>query len=591
MQPSPEGPMTQSQMSLPSPDADSVRDELRRQYRLLRDEMVIRLVTTVLAYALSAIFLDWPVIVACAAVNLVAETTNLILLRDMDPEKDSGSYRVTLVMGFLIQFAYVIPPALIWHNDTEYAKAFAIGMVLSRLLHLVSVVSTHLPLGMAGFIAVSVVVMSSSTVYWLRMMDIPGLVIGSICALAVLFYCLSAMLACNRLHRETAAGQREALAANAAKGRFLAMMSHELRTPLNAILGMGHAERQRSTDAIGRERLGVLITSAESLGTILDDILDMSAIQQGKMPIRPRPTQLRDEVSMVIDLFRPRADETKVRITMDLAPDVPRRALTDPQRLRQCLSNLLSNALKHTERGEVRVEARMAPRVQAAPLLRIEVSDSGRGVPQDWAETIFIPFARGPGVGLGNGLGLSISRALARQMGGDLRLLPQHPGEQGARFVLTIEIETLPDLPPASPAESCGTASLAGRVVLAVDDLATNRLVALTYLRLLGAVAIEAASGDEALATLQREKVDLVLLDMNMPAMDGLTTLRHLRALPSPLASVPVVAMTADALAEHRQRYMAAGLDGYLTKPMSPEQIEAELLRVLEASSPQPVTG
>lgn len=238
----------------------------------------------------------------------------------------------------------------------------------------------------------------------------------------------------------------------------------------------------------------------------------------------------------------------------------------------------------------------MAPHAGGTPILRIEIADTGRGIRDDDCQVIFDPFVRGhstlPDLD-GRGLGLSISRALARQMGGDLELvpknrpLPHHPlgadWQQGAVFALTLALpvaNAMPNNPkPETPAATLQ--SLHGRRIMTVDDIATNRLVTLSYLTLLGAHGTEADGGAMALRLLAEQPFDLVLLDMNMPGMDGIEALRHIRALPGSLGRVPVIALTADATEDHRTHYLAQGLDGYLAKPLTPDQLEAELLRLL----------
>ena len=370
--------------------------------------------------------------------------------------------------------------------------------------------------------------------------------------------------------------------ANAAKGTFLAQMSHELRTPLNAILGMGHAELRRTQDPVSIERLSVLISSAEGLSTILDDILDMSAIQGGHLPIRRQAIDLRSEIAATAALFRPQIDEAGLSLILDLPENLPDWALMDAQRLRQCLSNLLSNALKNTATGHIAIRAQRVVRSGQAALLQIEVSDTGTGISADVAEAMFEPFTRGPGTSLGTGLGLSITRALARQMGGDLHLrTPEMGAPQGAQFILTLALDAT--LPPKEARQTSTVApiNLAGHRILVVDDIATNRLVAVTYLRFFGAEAIEASSGSEALKSLATEHIDLVLLDMNMPEMTGLETFTALRKLPAPFGQVPVLAMTANTQSDQRKLYCDTGLNGYLAKPVTPDDAAVEIQRVL----------
>jgi two-component system, sensor histidine kinase len=237
--------------------------------------------------------------------------------------------------------------------------------------------------------------------------------------------------------------------------------------------------------------------------------------------------------------------------------------------------------------GGITVRAREIYRGPDDPILRIEVADTGSGIAPDKAEAMFEPFVRGPGTSLGTGLGLSITRALARQMGGDLQLDQSKFGlESGAHFVLTLPLQETSAPSPVQDSVAVSPINLAGRRVLVVDDIASNRLVAATYLRYFGANPVEAPDGGTALRCLANGGIDLVLLDMNMPEMDGLETFARLRKLPGPIGHVPVIAMTANTLSDHRKLYSDAGINGYLAKPVTPDVAAAEIRRVLESSAP-----
>lgn len=559
-----------------------LRDELSRQYRILMKDAPVRLATTTAAYALTTLFLPVPIILACFAVNLGGEIMSAHALKDLDPAANPARYRACLVWVFLLELAFSIVPAMMWHLEGPYMKAFAVGLAVTSIMHVSTVRAIHLPMGMVGFSAIALAAVSSNALLWIEKGDLGALAFSTVCAIAGLAYALGAILSNNQLHKETARGRAEAQAANLAKGTFLAQMSHELRTPLNAILGMGHAELRRTQDPISQERLSVLISSAEGLSTILDDILDMSAIQGGHLPIRNQPIDLKSEITATAALFRPQIDEAGLTLTLNLPNSLPAWISQDPQRLRQCLSNLLSNALKNTSQGQIVLTASRPLRSDGRSMLRIEVADTGPGIAPDQTTALFEPFVRGPGTGPGTGLGLSITRALARQMGGDLQLEQPRPGGlSGAHFILTLQLEETAPLRPQAVQEKARL-DLAGYRVLVVDDITSNRLVAATYLRFFGATPVEAASGTAALRYLSEGGIDLVLLDMNMPEMNGIETFMALRALPGPLGRVPVIAMTANALSDHRKLYADTGLEGYLAKPVSPDTAAMEIRRVMQ---------
>ncbi|WP_197082896.1 response regulator [Pseudorhodobacter ferrugineus] len=599
----------QTSPPMPPPNGHGQKEEIKRQLDLLWSERWGRLPLTVFALLLTAIYLPLWVSLLCTFVDIGCELVTMRYMRALDPKRHRWRYRFVLACTFVMQLAYAIAPALIWQMNDEYAKAFAVGLVMATLMQLISARTIHMPFGYSGFAAATTAILIGNTNYWLMQSDYHGLAFSTLAAIGGLAYTLIAMLSNNRLHRSAALDRKAALESNKAKSRFLTQMSHELRTPLNAILGMGHAEQRRSKDALSQNRLSVLISAAEGLSTILDDILDMSAIEAGRLPIRPQPAKPQREIAATLALFQPAIASAGLWLTQDVGPRLDEVWMFDPQRLRQCMSNLLSNALKNTAQGGIHVSAQMVLRASEAPLLCVEIADTGPGIPTAMHKTLFEPFSqnRKPKAGAdSNGLGLSICRTMAQQMGGDLAIAPNRPGQSGARFILTLQLGAAPPAPEANPplipappnqarahagtpmrpvggTEAGGTSQKsAGLCVLVVDDIATNRLVASTYLRMLGATMIEAESGAQALAVLAGMTPDLILLDMNMPEMNGLETLAKIRALPAPAGKVPVIAMTANAMADHRDLYLSSGVDGYLAKPINPARIEAEIKAVLD---------
>jgi len=574
------------QSTLLSAPNEPMRDEIARQLDVVWRERWQRIGLTALAFALSAVFLPWWVPLILAFINLSAEFLTMRLMRGLDPARDRRAYTLVLLCVFVMELVYVTSAGLIWQLQVPHAQALSLGLLLMTLIHLTTVRAIHLPFGLAGIAGVAVAVLVSNTAYWVGGGDWIGLALSTIGAVGGLSYTLTAMISNNRLHRATAEGRTTAQAADAAKSRFLAQMSHELRTPLNGILGMGQVELAHSSTPEARERLSVLVASAKGLGVILDDILDMSAIQEGKLPVRPGPADPRAEIEAALALFRPLAEAAGLRLRAQIAADLPPLASFDAQRLRQCLSNLLSNAIKNTRFGGIILTAGTEP----GHRVWIEVLDTGPGIPAGQEHLIFEPFQRGPlasrfahggaGAQPGTGLGLSISRVLAQRMGGDL-VVKASPS--GACFRLTVAMPPL--AAPTAPARHSPTPepalNLHGRRVLVIDDIASNRLVATSFLRLYGATSCEAESGLQAIAIARKGGIDLVLLDMNMPGMDGIATFAGLRRLPGSAGTVPVIAMTADAAEDHRRQYLGEGLDGYIAKPMTPDRIVAEIGRVL----------
>ncbi len=550
--------------SMSNADGERLQDELARQHRILRGEVVPRLLLVGLAYAICAQFVSPWIMVALFLVEVVGEVIAQRLLRGLDPLQSPLRYRLFLLSIVPMEAALISAAGLVWLQDDPYAKSIAVGIVMGSLLHLCSVRSIHLALGIVGMATVAVVVLAFNTAHWLNEGNLPGLAVSTLTAFSAIVYAATAMVSNHRLHRAGAEAASAAKAANVAKGRFLAQISHELRTPLNAVIGLVEIEAANAA-GFSRQRLRTVATSARDLAVMLDDAVDYSALTEGRVAVTPRPVALRPELSASLLVFELQARNQGRELAVGIERDVPPVVLIDSQRVRQCLGNLIGNALKHSTRGPVTVTVR-----HQRGRLQIDVADQGKGIPAAVQERVFEPFFRGSGDTPGVGLGLAISRAVARQMGGDLVLVPV---AQGTTFRLTVSA------PEAEAAQvTRGVADFRDRVILVVDDIATNRLVAAQLLVAAGARAVEAGSGPEALARLEQGGIDAVLLDLMMPGMDGQETLFRIREAHG--RRIPVVAMTADVLSIRRDDTLRERLDGFLPKPILPETLREVLAQV-----------
>jgi len=379
---------------------------------------------------------------------------------------------------------------------------------------------------------------------------------------------------------------------NAAKTRFLASVSHELRTPLNGIIGMTQLVAVESLSTLQRQRLDVLRHSAEHLVTVIGDLLDLSRIEFDRIELNPQPTLIAQTVRDVTDLLQPVAEDRGLgfEVVFDLA--LPAAAQMDASRVKQVLHNLIGNALKFTAQGSVGLAVSMTD-----GLLRFRVSDSGEGIPPDAIERIFDAFEQGPSstapARSGAGLGLTISRRLARAMGGDVTCRSV-PGT-GTTFEFTIAFRPTPRTPTPRPSLSEELAAAGettaepvvrpGRV-LVVEDNEVNALVVRGMLEQMGVNAELAIDGQKALARMGQTSYDLVLMDCQMPVLDGWEATRIWRARESRLRQkqrVPIVALTASAAAGERERCLEAGMDDYLSKPFTREALGALVDRYLAA--------
>ena len=379
---------------------------------------------------------------------------------------------------------------------------------------------------------------------------------------------------------ELLAKRREAEAASVAKSRFLATMSHEIRTPMGGVLGMLDLLLDSPLCAEQRQRAEIARASASTLLTILDDILDLSKLEADRVQLDPVHMRIDRLVGEVAALFRPMAEAKGLPVAVEMAPGVPPWLICDPVRLRQIVVNLLSNAVKFTDSG--RITLRIAYVARTARL-SIAVEDTGIGIEPEAAEHLFQPFSqldatldRRAG---GTGLGLAISNRLAALMGGDIAL-DSAPG-RGSTFIATV---SAPRGRPPEASEPDARAVQRPLAVLLVEDNATNQLVVSAMLQRGGHLVTKAGDGLEALEAIRTSRFDVVLMDIEMPRMDGPTATAAIRAMDGATASLPIIALTANAMAGDRERYLALGMTDYLSKPIDPKALAAALARA-DASS------
>lgn len=378
--------------------------------------------------------------------------------------------------------------------------------------------------------------------------------------------------------------RERALAAARAKSTFVAVAGHELRTPMNGLLGMAHA-LERSDLAPGqRQQVELMIKSGDSLMRLLNDVLDLSRVEAGKVELTPEPVDPRDVVADVVDAWRAAAQAKGLSLVVRFDDEVPACIAADPLRIRQVLTNLVSNAVKFTARGEVSVSVAAEP-ADGERLIRFAVSDTGPGVPAEAADRVFDSFtqadetiSRGYG---GAGLGLAISRAVARQLGGDLVLAPS---AVGACFVLSIRAPLA--LAPTKPEPEVDDEALGQIHVLMAEDNAVNQLVVRTMLEPAGVALTVVENGQEALEAMSQEHYDCVLMDINMPVMDGITALAAIRAGRAGDPGLPVIALTASAMAGDRERFLGLGFDDHLGKPVKPIDLITAIIRAVNPEPP-----
>ncbi len=379
---------------------------------------------------------------------------------------------------------------------------------------------------------------------------------------------------------ELEAKRLEAEGVSIAKSQFLATMSHEIRTPMNGVIGMLDLIRRTETDPAQRERAEIASASAHHLLAILNDILDLSKLQSDRITLERTPVDIRRLARDVVALMATGTEERAVEITAEIAEDVPAFVLCDVTRLRQVMMNLVGNAVKFTEAGSVTLLVCHGPEDR----LDVAVRDTGVGIPEEARHTLFQRFsqvdasiARLHG---GTGLGLAISRQIVELMGGEITVESVLGLGSTFRFWLPAPSTESPDHADAA-GPSAESPALPPARVLVAEDNQTNRLVLAAYLAMGGHTTQMVSNGVEALEALEAADFDLILMDVQMPVMDGITAARRIRGLPGPAASVPIIALTANAMHGDRETCISAGMTEYVAKPVSLEALYGAIARSL----------
>lgn len=496
--------------------------------------------------------------------------------------RDAPAFRLPYVVAHaLISAGWSIHALLFWQNEgVEIARIAALIDLFITALY--GAIGAHkdrrLLLALTGPPLATLAALLLQ-VLWTK--GDPGIAtIGTMATLGACATILGNGFALHRSDRELSRLANALRRANDAKTNLLANVSHEIRTPLNGVLGVAQSMILDCKSADQLQKLDVILSSGETLQGLLNDLLDLSKLEAGKFSITPQDDDVRRVIIRVRDLFEPLAREKGLSLSLHVEGEACWWLRFDSLRLHQCVANLVSNAIKFTERGSVRISLRTIDNGPSEPNLAIDVEDTGIGMSADTQGRLFAAFARADGeatrgVG-GAGLGLDISRRLARLMGGDLTAASELG--VGSTFTLTFRAEAATSTTPLPTSLASLQASMLPEPkigdgahplrVLVVDDHELNRYVVKLFLAGLSVDIAEAADGRQALELLEQREFDIVLLDLHMPVMNGRETIQRIRSSSRPWCSIPVIALTADALDQPGTRFLDMGMDDCLAKPL-----------------------
>ena len=563
------------------------------RFRELKTRIVLAVILAGVGWVMAPSI--WPAIWFVAV--LVSQGVDVLAFRSLraNPQtaisrRREAFYCVVVALNVVV---YSSLAAYLWFRGGDAGRVFAMIQAAGGLLH----VSLHMhhqrPLMLSAAAPHALYLLGLPMISAVIERD-PGEAMIAVGGLLYLMHLVvsvrqtsSTIQAMRRANAQADEARRTAEVASAAKSDFLAVISHEIRTPMNAVISAANLLRRSRLDVDQREHVAMLLDAGDVMMGLLNDVLDFSKIEAGRMTLEPADTDVADKLTSLRRLWEPKARANGVRLVISIDPDAPEVVRVDPLRLQQILFNLASNAVKFTREGRIDIETAWDA---ATSCMSFRFRDTGIGIPADRLESVFASFQQADAGTTrrfgGTGLGLTISRRLAEIMGGTLTV--ESEVGRGSVFTLILPVEAVTEAVDA-PAEAEHTAvSLQGRSILAADDHEVNRRILGLLLEPHGCRLTFAVNGAEAVDLAGVERFDAILMDMQMPVMDGLEATRRIR-LGGPNGSTPIIALTANAMDVHKAAWDAAGVHAFLTKPIDPALLartlgEAAALRVRQAA-------
>lgn len=512
-----------------------------------------------------------------------------------DPDKaiDQSRKIACITIVTLNALLYTSIAAILWAEGGEAGRIFATLIICGALLHSTLHAARSTPLLAASTLPMCLYLIglpiASFLYFQMEAATSAVILIGALVYLGHLAIIIRRSYEFTdqlvRANEEAQDQKNRAESASQTKSDFLATVTHEIRTPMNAVMASAILLRRTKLTKTQSEHVDMLNDAVDTLLALLNDVLDMSKIEAGKMTVERVDFPVIDELQAAVRIWDPRASDKNLSLRFEATPDFPSAIKGDPLRIRQILFNLISNAVKFTEAGSIQVSARTCLDVKGRPAMVLEVADTGSGISPATLSRLFAEFEQGNQMIArkkgGTGLGLAISRRLAELMDGSLDV--RSTEGEGSVFTVTLPYE-LADSQGTQDEHEDVEVDVRPLRILVAEDHPTNQKIVSLFLSTMGWSLAMANDGVEALEMAALEEFDAILMDMQMPNMDGLEATRRLRATPGYTQHVPIIALTANAMDHHRTAFMEAGADAFVPKPLDPNVLIQTILTCAKAS-------